>query len=170
MLPGGETSEQAIITGRNERAADAGSQYQTGSGEYKTKPILMTGVAPAGGPRKVYSQTERSKLVKNADYVADYIKKNNLEIVNATNGQRYVKMPNGKLKNVKLLEIELRDQFNKDLITALREEFSKMTGDFSSVPKYKPDPTTNIRSSRGSINRSNGKYSNRNAETSSTME
>lgn len=62
MLPGGETSGQAVITGRNERTADAGSQYQTGSGEYKTKPILITGIAP--GVKKATNAKEALQMVQ----------------------------------------------------------------------------------------------------------
>lgn len=62
MLPGGENSQQLVATGRNMRDALPGEQYQTGSGEYKTKPMLITGIAP--GVKKATNAKEALQMVQ----------------------------------------------------------------------------------------------------------
>ncbi len=142
-------------------------------GEYDPKnPYISTGIAPT--PSKIqtgFTQAQRASKVKNVGEVMQYIKDNGLKILDAVNGKRYVKMPNGSVKDIKKLEIELRDIKNKQFGEAMKyftEREKTLPTEYRDLkmPEYSNyDPATNLEATKGSINTVRGKYSNRNAKT-----
>ena len=148
------------------------TSYTTGS------PTILPGRFP--NIEKLFGIKEGTRVILGE--APKIIKKFNLKTFVGSNGQQYVKTPDGKVKSLinfvgELYEKNLAtpastriESYNNFIKGKQATEVKNRFGTIGKLNHSLTDPAVELKATRGSINKVKGKYSNRNAQTANDLE